>query len=401
MTAPSLPVGAVLAVTTATQAFSTLGVLALAAVAPDAAERLGVSPALIGYQVGLVFFGAVLSASVAGGVVLRHGPVRASQVALWVVALGCAISTLGTLAALAAGAFVMGLGYGLPSPAASQLLGRLPSQRGMNLLFSIKQTGVPIGGVLSGVVVPPLTLAFGWRPALLACALLLAAIGLAIGRMRAWDDARRPGAPILAAARESMALVWRHRPLRWLAGASFLYTGVQLSLTGFLVTYLVADIQLALVVAGTVLSITHASGAIGRLAWGWFADRMGSGARALVVNGIGSILGALATAAIAPHWPFAAIVSAAAVFGFCAMGWNGVYVAAIARQAPPGAVALATGGSLAVTYSGVIFVPPLFAALHDRFGVAYGAAFSSLTLVTLAGIFCVMLARRANNLPAH
>ena len=49
----SLPVGRVLAVTTSTQALSTLGILALAAVAPAAAKTLDVSPALIGYQVGL------------------------------------------------------------------------------------------------------------------------------------------------------------------------------------------------------------------------------------------------------------------------------------------------------------------------------------------------------------
>lgn len=396
MSAPPLPVGRVLAVTTATQAFSTLGVLALAAVAPHAAAQLGVSPALIGYQVGLVFFGAVLSAVVAGGLVLRYGPVRASQASVWIVATGCAVSTIGTLHALVAGAFVMGLGYGLPSPAASLLLARLPSQRGMNLLFSIKQTGVPIGGVLSGVLVPPLTLALGWQPALLACAVLLVGIGFAIGAVRgAWDGERRPGTPILAAARASLAMVWRHQPLRWLAGASFLYTGVQLSLTGFLVTYLVTDIHLTLVVAGTVLSITHASGAVGRLAWGWLADRMGSGGQALIVNGAFSILGALATAAITPQWPLAAIVVATALFGFCAMGWNGVYVAAIARQAPPGGIGFATGGSLAVTYSGVIFVPPALAALHERLGIGYGVAFVALTLVTLAGIFCVVLARRA------
>ena len=144
---PELPVGPVLALTTATQSFSTLGILALAAIAPAAADALGVSPALIGYQVGLVFFGAMLSAAVAGGVVTRYGAVRASQLSLWAIAAGCAISATGSMPALVLGAIVMGLGYGIPNPAASQLLGRIPSHRSMNLLYSIKQTGVPIGGI--------------------------------------------------------------------------------------------------------------------------------------------------------------------------------------------------------------------------------------------------------------
>jgi MFS family permease len=391
-----LPVGPVLAVTTATQALSTLGALALAAVAPSAARDLGVSPALIGYQVGLVFFGAMLSASIAGGLVMRHGPVRTSQLSLALIASGCLVSTAGTLSALVAGAFAMGLGYGIPNPAASQLLARVPSQRRMNLLFSIKQTGVPIGGVLSGVLVPPLTLALGWQAALAICALLLAALAVTIGTVRReWDTERREGVPVFASALQSVALVWRHKPLRWLAGASFLYSGVQLCLTGFLVTYLVGDIGLTLVVAGTVLSTTHAAGAAGRLAWGWLADRLGSGGLALILNGACAAAGALLTAAIAPHWPLAAVIAASAAFGFCAMGWNGVYIAVIARQSPPGSIGLATGGSLSVTYAGVIVTPPAFAALHDHFALSYGSAFALLSLVTALGIACVVLARRA------
>ena len=391
-----LRVGPVLALTTATQAFSTLGVLALAAVAPSAAAYLGVSPALIGYQVGLVFFGAMLSAPFAGGLVLRYGAVRTSQLSLWMVAAGCALSTLGALPALVLGALVMGLGYGIPNPAASQLLARLPSRRGMNLLFSIKQTGVPIGGVLSGVIVPPLTLALGWHAALVIFAVLLALLGVAIGTVRReWDSGRRPAAAMLAYAIESLALVWQHKPLRWLAGASFLYSGVQLSLTGFLVTYLVSDIHMGLVVAGSVLSLTHAMGAVGRLAWGWLADRLGSGGLALILNGVLATGSALATAAIAPHWPLAAVMAATAAFGFCAIGWNGVYIAMIARLSPPGGIELATGGSLTVTYAGVIVVPPAFATLHERLALSYGSAFALLSLFTALGVACVVMARRA------
>ncbi|HEX5632933.1 MAG TPA: hypothetical protein VFX50_06875, partial [Gemmatimonadales bacterium] len=116
---PPLPMGAVLGVTTATQVFTTLGALALAAVAPEAAARLGVSGALIGYQVGLVYFGAMLAAPFGGGIVARLGAVRTSQVSLWLVAAGLATCALGTVPLVVLGTFLMGLGYGTPSPAAS------------------------------------------------------------------------------------------------------------------------------------------------------------------------------------------------------------------------------------------------------------------------------------------
>jgi len=55
----SLPIVPVLAVTTATQALTTLAALAMTAVAPKAALDLGISPALVGYQIGVVYFAAM------------------------------------------------------------------------------------------------------------------------------------------------------------------------------------------------------------------------------------------------------------------------------------------------------------------------------------------------------
>ncbi len=394
--AQELPVGPVLVLTTATQSLSTLGILVLAAVAPAAAKGLGVSPALIGYQVGIVFFGAMLSASAAGGIVMRYGAVRSSQMSLWLIAAGCAVTAAGSIAAVVAGAIAMGLGYGIPNPAASQLLARVPSKRGMNLLYSIKQTGVPIGGILSGMIAPPLAVAFGWQSALGACALLLAALGVMTGVVRKdWDGDRQPDAPVFSSALHSFALVWRHEPLRWIAFTSFLYSAVQLSLTGFLATYLVSDARMSLVLAGTVLSITHASGAVGRLAWGWVADRLRSGGLALILNGSLATLGALLTAGIAPQWPLAAVIATCAFFGFCAVGWNGVYMAVISRLSPAGSVSFAVGGSLVWTYAGVIVMPPAFSALHAWLHWSYGVGFALLSIVTLLGVACVVLARRA------
>jgi MFS family permease len=391
-----LPVAQVLVVATTTQSLTTLGVLALAAVAPKAAADLGVSPALVGYQVGAVYFAGMLSSLIGGGLVRRLGAARTSQIALWVVAAGCLLSALGALTLLALGALVMGIGYGLTNPAASHLLARAPTTRHMNLIFSVKQTGVPIGGVLSGVVLPPLALALGWQAGLVACALALVGFSAAIGVVRTrWDADRVCGAPVLAAPFASLGLIWRHKPLRWLAFGSFVYSAVQLCLTGFLVTYLVAEAKLDLVLAGTLLAITHAAGALGRLVWGWLADRLRSGPLALILNGGVAMAGALATAAIAAGWPLWAIAAAVILFGFSAMGWNGVFMAVIARHSPAQTVGMATGGSLAITYAGVMVGPPAFAALHDQLGFTYGAAYALLALVSALGIACLVQTRRS------
>jgi len=63
----------------------------------------------------------------------------------------------------------------------------------MSLVFSIKQTGVPAGGMLAGALVPGLLLLAGWQGALLAvAAACLACVGLAQPLRAALDAGRQP-----------------------------------------------------------------------------------------------------------------------------------------------------------------------------------------------------------------
>ena len=94
---------------------------------------------------------------------------------------------------LAAGAVVLGLGYGATAPAAAHLIvPRTPPDR-INLILSIRQIGVPLGGVLSGLIVPPLVLSFGWQAALLAQIVPALALLLVMQAPRGrWDAERTP-----------------------------------------------------------------------------------------------------------------------------------------------------------------------------------------------------------------
>ena len=63
------------------------------------------------------------------------------------------------------------------------------------------------------------------------------------------------------------------------------------------------------------------------------------------------------------------------LLGATAIGWNGVYLAEVARQAPKGQASVATGGTLGFTFFGVLCGPPLFgvaAANFHSYGLSYG-----------------------------
>ena len=110
-----------------------------------------------------------------------------------------------------------------------------------------------------------------------------------------------------------------------------------------------------------MLTVAQGGGVVARIVWGAVADRWG---RPMVLLGLVALamgLAALATARFTPQWPPAAVAAVCAAFGATAIGWNGVYLAQVARLAPPGKAGDATGGSLVFTYGGVLFGPPAFA----------------------------------------
>ena len=82
----------------------------------------------------------------------------------------------------------------MTNPASSHLLSKSASDRSRNLVFSIKQTGVPLGGIAAGLMTPPLTVAYGWPVAFGVAAVATFSVIAALQPLRlAWDSDRDPG----------------------------------------------------------------------------------------------------------------------------------------------------------------------------------------------------------------
>ena len=154
------------------QAMVSMALLTLPVMAPVAAKDLAVSPALVGVYVALTYLGAMISSLTSGTSVTRFGPIRVSQLGLVLCAMGLCLCAVPWLPATGLGALLIGLGYGPITPASSQILTRTTPAHQMSLVFSIKQTGVPLGSMLAGAIVPSLMLGIGWQLSLISVALV-------------------------------------------------------------------------------------------------------------------------------------------------------------------------------------------------------------------------------------
>lgn len=385
----------ILLVTIAVQALATFTTLSLAAIAPDVASGLSVSPELVGFQVSLIYFGGAVMSTVAGFQLRRWGPVRVSQASLMFCAAGAGLAVIPSLAAVAAGSIVIGFGYGMTNPAASELLLRIMPAGRRNLIFSIKQTGVPIGGVLAGLTAPPISQSFGWQWAPAVAAISCFMLALLIQPLRtAWDADRDPTARFKERPFDALSIVWRSPPLRWLSVSGFFYAAVQLSLATFVVTLLVTDAGFGLIEAGAVLALVQAAGVVGRVAWGWIADRLGHGLVVLLIIGGACVTGALLVMAVSETWSTFAILVLFTLFGINALGWTGVFQVEAARYAPQGKLGTVIGGVTAPTYGGVIVGPAVFSLAFVAIG-SYTTTFALVALFAVLGMLSVALASRA------
>lgn len=387
--------GFVVAAPTAVQAFMSFNNMMLAAIAPAVAKDLDVPTALIGLQVSLVFGAAAALSPYAGLLVRRFGACRTSQFSLVLGISGCAMILLPHLAFLAAASLLIGSGYALTNPSASHLLSRFGGGRHRNLLFSIKQMGVPLGVALAGLVGPRLTLAYGWHAVPIAAAAILAILLALLQLRRArWDDDRDSSATLGGNPWRGLALIWRLPPVRGFAATSFFYTISQLCLMAFLVTFLVEEAALSLVEAGTVLFLVQVASAAGRLFWGIVADKLRDGGGVLVFVGIGTAVCAFLSSQIGPDWSPLGLKVLFMAFGICAIGWNGVFMAEVAHLSPKGSVGVVTGAVLTLTFGGVLVGPSSLTAIHHVVG-SYSSSFALLTGVALIGAVSALIARRA------
>jgi MFS family permease len=370
-----------LIITLAIQSMVAMALLTLPAMAPRVAEAVGVSATYIGLYVAVAYLGSIVASLASGAAVARFGSIRVSQACLLLCAAGLVLCALPAVWSIALGAMLVGFGYGPITPASSHLLARTTPVHRMSLVFSIKQTGVPLGGALAGAVVPTLQLLVGWQQALLIVAAACVLCALLAQRLRAVFDADRDPAHRLGFGNflEPVRLVLAEPALRMLASCSLVFSVAQLSLTTYLVTYLTNSLAYGLVAAGAVLAISQVGGVFGRVWWGYASDRWFGARRMLALLGSLMALSALATAFLQPGLPHLLVVAVLFVFGASAIGWNGVYLAEVARQAPPGRAGLATGGTLAITFLGNVIGPPLFGGLSGVFD-SYRASFLALAI---------------------
>jgi MFS family permease len=358
------------------QALSTMSGLTIPVLAPPIAAETGLSPSLVGLYTAFLYGGSMISSLAGGGFLLRFGALRVSQACLVVVAIGLLINAPGLTLLFVIGAVITGLGGGPSTPASSQILARYANPAQAPLIFSIKQTGVPVGGVIAGALLPVYVSLFGWRGAIVCAALMALTLALLLQPLRAeFDSDRQPQRSLkLTDIRATMTAVLSDKRVRDLAMGLFAFTGLQLAFASFFVSFLSLGLGWTLTDAGIAYSVAMGAGIVGRLIWGWVGTKYVPPLLLLAMLGFVMGFAHMAIGLVTPEWQTMAVWGVAFAYGLTGIGYQGVLLAEIARVAPPGMAGVITGGAVFFAYAGMILLPAAFGlilALLDSYRLAF------------------------------
>lgn len=371
--------------------------MTLPVLAPQVADIAGIDRSLIGNLPGIMFAGALLPTLLSGAFVPLLGPVRTNQIATIVTAIGLLIAAQGSLTALIISAVVIGAGYGPGSPASSAVLSRHTAPHLRGLIFSIRQSGVPLGGLLAGASLPVIAVSVGTREAIYVAAAICLVSAIVVEPVRKQLDAdlTSPVRPDLAALLRNLSIrkaMQAHPDLPRVTYNGFAAAGVQGSVFALFVTLLVDRAHLDLVTAGLAFSALHLSGTIGRIVLGYLSDRAVRPQTLLAVLAAVGVTTLLALIVVVGFAPLPVILVLAALIGTTISGWNGVMLAEVARLSPPQLIGPVSAANITCIYAGYVVGPILTATLVASTG-SYLIGFVPVSIALLLAALAQALHR--------
>ena len=338
--------------------------------------------AWLGAAIAAFWASSGLTAVVAGRLVSSRGPrwgfFLSSVGTCGVLLVLCAVP--GGSVLIVAGMVTIGFLYSLATCAANLVLsGR--RQTGQGLVFSVKQSTVPLAGLVAGVVAATFAGA-GWRTCFAVAAALAGLVGLVSSVLRWEAVARGPARGLLS--------VRRARPLLVISCGACLGTAAANAFGAFLVSGLVAH-GWSEHTGALVLAFGNAVGIGGRVVAGLLVDRISTGHFALISAML--VLGGCGLALLASGSSVALLIGMALMY-LAGWSWPGILqYSVISRQVTD--AARATGIIQVGPFLGGALGPILFGQLVEVGGYSQAWIVAAVS-ATLAALVILAGARALN-----
>jgi MFS family permease len=347
---------------------------------------LGLSAFVSGLVVASFGLGRIAGAYAAGVAADRLGEQRTLLVGGLATALIVLVATVSPLPVFVPLMVLAGAAGASATPAGGRLVLLAFPRNRRGVALGIRQTGIPVGGLIAAATLPWIAHAASWRWSLAVAACVTALTALPLLSLRAAAPPPRPEGP--------QQHVGRNRDLLMLTTWGCLIVTGQYALVAFLALDLNQGAGLTLAEGSILVAVANVAGIIGRVLWGLVSDRHHGGSRKaylLTINVVG-LIAALLLFVVPPTAPIAVIGLIVALAGVALIGYQGLWITMIAEVAGPERVGAATGFAITFVAGAIAASPPLYGLVADLTGT-YRAIWAVLAAVLVVALLPAALVR--------
>ncbi len=370
----------VLALMTGAQAGASVVQQAVGVLAPFLILQYGLSQAQLGSLFTSLYIGSALFTAFSGVLTDRFGERTMVGASGSLMAFALVASVMvPNYTWLVACMGIFGAGYAASTPAGGRaILSWFDRDRGFAM--GIRQTGVPVGGLLGALMLPFVALHFGgYRAALLVAAAIVVITTATACIFYREAVADRPPPSRFTEVLAGMRRLARDPRLIATTLTCMALVNAQLAMNGFLTVTAVQVIGVKPEFAASAFAGAFVAATVARLFWGWYSDRFMRESRIVLLGGL-CAFSAAASLGFALLRPSLAVllIPAALFIGFCGAGWNGVMAAALAEIGGADRAGSALGLTLTAIFGTSAVGPLVFGMIADRTSLDTAWAVSAL-----------------------
>ncbi|AXV79336.1 MULTISPECIES: CynX/NimT family MFS transporter [Ralstonia solanacearum species complex] len=354
---------------------------AIGALGPFLIDDLRIAPGWLGYVTMSTFgLAAVLSLG-AGPLVERLDARHGLSLLFFAVALAYALIVVapgfgGVVAAVTVG----GIAQALSNPVTNLVIAQHVSPRSKAFMVGLKQSGVQMGALFAGLLLPGMAGRFGWR----ATVGVVVPVALALGLMTRFVAPPRP--------RASARRIGLLPPNGLLGRLMALQACVGIALSAFVTFLPVFAVRQGVTTAqaGLMVALFGAMGIVSRLLLTPLSGRLKDESHLLLALLVLAALaiGVTMRADEANRWT---LWAGAAGMGLSAVATNAVAMGMLLRDPAFGTAGTASGLLSAAFFGGFAFGPPVYGAIaNSRYGFTGAWTFNMAVLMAGCLLACAL-----------
>jgi predicted MFS family arabinose efflux permease len=363
---------------------STFCLFAMAVLASAMIDDLEISRATLGLVGALNTGLGALTAPATGRLADVVGPRRAVLGTMAFGTVGMLVmGVANNIWVVAVALLIAGIAQGWGNPACNAYIAAAVSPGEQGITMGLKQSGVTLAIVISGLALPPLETASTWQGACLVAGLVFLGLSLVATRLLPrLEDQGRPDGPDVSTVNRSPLPPF----IRRLAIYALLMGMASGAIGRFLPLFLEEELSVSVLWAGRTVAVSGLVGMVARIVAAYLAER-GRPTRMLaqlaLMGACSSVMLALSTTV--GVWVIAPMVL---FYGVGYTAWNAVINLAVVISMPSEDAGRASGPVIFGFLGGVTIVSPLAGWIVDTWGT-YGPVWWGGVVLALASVLLV------------